>query len=226
MKPAKKSSDTKRHQPHLEREKVLDAALELLDEVGFHNLTVRKLAARLEVKAAALYWHFQNKQDLINEMAARIFTREFDTDKSGLEKATWRQILRGMSYGLCDALMRYRDGALVIATADLSKTAAFKGRELVVNALLQKGMPPEIIFTSLFIMIRYTMGYVFEEQTDPRAQQKGGAYQHIADELKRHHPDSTAELIRLHAEMSNNPRYQFEQGLELILDGIEKKITA
>jgi len=225
MKPSK-PADTKRHQPHLEREKVLDAALDLLNEVGFNNLTVRKLASRLEVKAAALYWHFQNKQDLVNEMAARMFTREFDVDARGIQEATWRQILEGMSKGMCDALMRYKDGALVIASADLSKTNSFKGRHMVIEALTQKGFPPELVFTALFIIVRYTMGYVFEEQTDPRAKQKGDTYNRVINELYEKHPTVIDELSRLREQINKNPRYQFEQGLELILDGIEKKITA
>lgn len=222
-----RQTDAKRPAPHLERDKVLDAALDLLNDSGFEGLTLRRLADRLGVKAAALYWHFKNKQDLINQLAARIFSREFDVTSEQMQAAGWRDILTGMGMGFCSALMRYRDGALLIASADMSQTQnGFKGREIVVSALISKGMPPSVIFIAIFSVIRYTIGYVFEEQTDPRAQKKGSAYlKHSAQSLREAHPGATEELIRLHHELSKNPRYLFEQGLQIVLDGIEKKFT-
>jgi AcrR family transcriptional regulator len=46
----------------LQRETVVRAALHLLDEVGLDGLTMRRLAAYLEIQNPSLYWHFTNKQ--------------------------------------------------------------------------------------------------------------------------------------------------------------------
>ena len=53
----------------LERETVARAALVVLDEVGLDGLTVRRIAEALGVQNPALYWHFKNKQDLLDRMA-------------------------------------------------------------------------------------------------------------------------------------------------------------
>src|ERR1700688_4158094 len=53
----------------LKRQGVVRTALRILDEVGLDGLTVRKLASELGVQAPALYWHFKNKQALLDEMA-------------------------------------------------------------------------------------------------------------------------------------------------------------
>ncbi|HEY9291632.1 MAG TPA: TetR family transcriptional regulator, partial [Microlunatus sp.] len=53
----------------LDRQVVIRTALELLDSEGLDGLTLRKIAAALDVKAPALYWHFQSKQQLLDEMA-------------------------------------------------------------------------------------------------------------------------------------------------------------
>ena len=53
----------------LKREQVVRVALPLLDEVGLDGLTVRRLAERLGVQNPALYWHFKNKQALLDAMA-------------------------------------------------------------------------------------------------------------------------------------------------------------
>ncbi len=53
----------------LDRETVIQAALELLNEVGVDNLTTRKLAERLKVQQPALYWHFRNKRALLDALS-------------------------------------------------------------------------------------------------------------------------------------------------------------
>jgi len=58
----------------MDRETIVAAALALLDEVGLDGLTTRRLAAELDVKSPALYWHFRNKQELVDEMARAIQT--------------------------------------------------------------------------------------------------------------------------------------------------------
>ena len=61
-----KVSDTKPHEPALDQSQIVQAALALLDEVGFDGLTMRNLAKKLGVQAASLYWHVRNKQDLLS----------------------------------------------------------------------------------------------------------------------------------------------------------------
>jgi AcrR family transcriptional regulator len=48
----------------LSRERIVATALALIDDEGLDALTMRKLAARLKVSGQALYWHFQDKDDL------------------------------------------------------------------------------------------------------------------------------------------------------------------
>ena len=43
-------------------------------KVGLDGLTLRKLAAELRVEAPAVYWHFKNKQELLDEMATCVLT--------------------------------------------------------------------------------------------------------------------------------------------------------
>lgn len=54
------------------REQILAAAMELLDQRGLPDLTMRKLAAELGVRPSALYWHFPDKQTLLARLADRI----------------------------------------------------------------------------------------------------------------------------------------------------------
>lgn len=162
------TSEPPRRSPNLEPEKVIAAALRLLDEVGFSGLTLRRLAAKLDVKAAALYWHFKNKQDLVDQLATKIVFDAFMEVKPRMDNADWRTLLTITGLGFRDALRRYRDGAQVIASADLSRTEAGETEKYVVQRLQEEGFSPVLASTALFSVTRYTIGFVFEEQAEPR----------------------------------------------------------
>ena len=53
------------------QERILEAALGLLDRDGFEGLTVRSLAERLGVTPMAIYRHFEGKQALIDAILDR-----------------------------------------------------------------------------------------------------------------------------------------------------------
>ncbi|MBU1305574.1 MAG: TetR family transcriptional regulator, partial [Alphaproteobacteria bacterium] len=50
----------------IDRDRIIDEALLLLNEVGIDKLSTRKLAERLGVAQPALYWHFKNKSALLD----------------------------------------------------------------------------------------------------------------------------------------------------------------
>lgn len=53
----------------LDKSKVINSALELLNEVGIEGLTTRKLAQKLGVEQPTLYWHVKNKRALLDALA-------------------------------------------------------------------------------------------------------------------------------------------------------------
>jgi AcrR family transcriptional regulator len=56
----------------LNRETVIQAALSMLDDVGIDGLSMRGLADRLGVKAASLYWHLRDKEQLLELVAEAV----------------------------------------------------------------------------------------------------------------------------------------------------------
>jgi TetR/AcrR family transcriptional regulator, tetracycline repressor protein len=56
----------------LTRERLVEAALELIGEEGLDALSMRALADRLEVKAASLYWHVRDRRELLELLAESI----------------------------------------------------------------------------------------------------------------------------------------------------------
>lgn len=67
----------------LSREEILDAALEVVDRVGYSGATVRELAAKVGLSQAGLLHHFGSKDDLFAEILRR--SDSFDVEKFGHE---------------------------------------------------------------------------------------------------------------------------------------------
>lgn len=96
-----------RNSPRHDRDGVARAALQLLDEVGLADLSMRRIASRLDVQPSALYWHFSSKQELLADLADRITSAIPRGGVTVLETAR----------GIRDALFTHRDGAeLVLST--------------------------------------------------------------------------------------------------------------
>ena len=54
------------------RDKVLDAAMDIVEREGVEGLTMRRLASDLGVAPTAIYWHVGNRHELLGELVDRI----------------------------------------------------------------------------------------------------------------------------------------------------------
>ncbi|MDQ4213327.1 TetR family transcriptional regulator [Microbacterium sp. ASV81] len=108
-----------------DREHIVGVALDLLDRYGLPDLTMRRLAAELEVQPSALYWHFASKQDLLAAVADRILERI--PAPQGDLLATARRVR--------DALLAYRDGAEVVLSSAALRPGPSRAHEALRAAL-------------------------------------------------------------------------------------------
>jgi len=82
-------------------------ALQLLDEVGMDGLTMRALAERLGVKAASLYWHLRDK-DQLADLLLEAINAQIPEPPPGLP---WREQLERGAWEWRQALLKHRDAA-------------------------------------------------------------------------------------------------------------------
>ncbi len=206
----------------LERPQIVEAALKLLNEVGFSGLALRKLAAALGVKAAALYWHFENKQDLIDAMALAIMSRPIPAEQ--LQKLGWRDLLLTVARHNRANLRAYRDGAQIMAHANLARAETMERLERMLAALHRHGFSDELAMFSFIALMRFTIGCVFEEQADPHttAAPDPAARQHL-HELVSHYPHFLS-VIKKTPDIHAWQDIQFERGLAIIVDGVAKQL--
>lgn len=97
----KKTESSKRRQDALTRERIVDAAIKLLDEVGEGGLTFQALSKRLSTGPGAIYWHVENKDDL---MAAACDAVVANALISPIVGASAQEIIRRLALAIFDMI--------------------------------------------------------------------------------------------------------------------------
>ena len=86
----------------LDRDRVVRAAIALADEGGLGSLTMRKLAEKLDVVPMALYKHVANKDELLDAMVDVVFGElEFPTGGG------WKTAMRARAISMREGLLRH-----------------------------------------------------------------------------------------------------------------------
>ncbi|WP_027231386.1 TetR/AcrR family transcriptional regulator [Phyllobacterium sp. UNC302MFCol5.2] len=95
----KNTHNSRRRQDALSRERIVQVAIELLDEVGEAGLTFQVMSKRLATGPGAIYWHVENKYDL---MAAACDAVVEDTMRRHDVGNSPRDRIRSISIGVFD----------------------------------------------------------------------------------------------------------------------------
>ncbi|MGW9159564.1 MULTISPECIES: TetR family transcriptional regulator [unclassified Microbacterium] len=117
------------NQARHDRDSVARSALALLDEVGLADLSMRRIAARLDVQPSALYWHFSSKQELLAELADRI--------TSSIPQGSADVLITARS--IRDALFAYRDGAELVLSTYALQLGSSHAQSVLTAALRTQG---------------------------------------------------------------------------------------
>jgi AcrR family transcriptional regulator len=202
--------------PKLTRQRIIDAAFAVLDDAGVDGLTVRALAARLGVKAPALYWHVESKQALLDEMGT-VVAREVDDAFGTLPEGTpLADALHHYARVARQAFLAHRDGARTFSGTRLTDPELIRRREKWLAAWVEQGHTVEQVTDAFEVVTAYVVGFVIEEQE--RAQSAGERYS--LDErdalLGPEHPLSVASGHR----MFSDPAARFEQQLAVVVPAL------
>jgi len=115
---------------------VVQAAIALLDEIGLDELTMRRLAERLGVKAASLYRHVRNKEELLALLGDEI-TSEIPLPRT---TGTWQEQLVDAGWNVRRGLLAHRDAARVLASTPPAGTERLRHIEAVLRILRSAGL--------------------------------------------------------------------------------------
>jgi len=125
--------------PILSKPAIRAAALAVIDRDGLEKLSMRKLAQELDVRAASLYSHYGNKDELLAEISDEVTA---DIDVSGFDQ-DWREGLARWARSYRDALTRHPNLVPVAAAGPGRREEALRRADAVHGGLVGAGWPPK-----------------------------------------------------------------------------------
>ncbi|GAA4579548.1 TetR/AcrR family transcriptional regulator C-terminal domain-containing protein [Planotetraspora phitsanulokensis] len=206
----------------LERDKIVATALRLLDEGGLEKLTLRRLAAELGVQAPALYWHFKNKQELLDEMTEVITVHEGPRIGPPAEGETWDAWLAEWVREQRRVLNSHRDSVRLTAGTHPGQ-GMLSTVDMILGSLTQVGFAVEDAMWGVTALSSFLGGFVLEEQADRERGSGEWSQFHEALEILAPYPHLREAMIRIGGPQSQDA---FDHGVALILEGMRARLAA
>ena len=126
------------------RDKFIDAALEELTEYGVSGFSARRVSRRLTVSGAALYKHFENREELLRAMIRRIYDRWSEIQRRAVEGCGEGSSPRERIMAVCEAYVRFLCGNPEYQTVILMNDRVFSP-ELRAEKTKLSGMSKELV---------------------------------------------------------------------------------
>lgn len=202
--------------PSLDRSTVVQAALELLKKVGLDGLTTRRLATELGVKSPALYWHFHNKQELLDAMAdALVWGAGMGPPRPG---ETWQEWLARRVRAYRATLLAYPDSARIVTEAQQLSPATLRAFNEELQALVTLGFDPVQALRTITALTNYVNGFILQEQS---ARQPAANMPVTHDALAALLSEGDAALLLVAFAEGGSPYSEasFEYGLQALIEG-------
>jgi TetR/AcrR family transcriptional regulator, tetracycline repressor protein len=202
----------------LTRERILDVALQMVDENGVEAFSMRGLAGKLGVDPMAIYHHLPNKNAVIGGLIERLFegfSLSFGDD------AHWKDGLRAFAAAYRE-MARLHQPLILYLAADTEWTAegGLKIDELLYGILQKAGLSPLQILQAADTLIDYLNGFALGERQGSLGQP--GERSRFAARLDQYPP---GQFPVMRAVFSSIPpedlRAHFDTSIEIILGGIE-----
>jgi TetR/AcrR family tetracycline transcriptional repressor len=220
----KRSGRPRAGEERLSREAILTAALRIVDDEGIDALTMRRLAATLEVNPMSLYHHLPNKAAVLAGLAELVFA-ELELPDPG-DIVPWDEQLKGAARAYRNGLRAHPNLALQV----LSDTSAVSDVVVVTmepfyRALDRAGLSPREVFEAANTLIDFIHGFSLGE-----ASVRAETFELAPDLLTRVQalpPGKAPTLTRIVGELGvDGLAYDFdsgfESGLSIFIAGISR----
>lgn len=187
----------------LSRDRIVAAALQLVDDKGAAALTMRNLAAALHVEAMSLYHHVANRDGLLDGLADLLVATELPIPAAD---QSWDDALRQFTRGIRHTAQRHPAAFQLVGLRPLRSDRALQPVHALLERLTDSGLPATTAVATYRLAAAYARGYALAE---------------IAGLTLKSQPHrrSAAPAIQTALQQSNDDT--FEEGLRLIVTGAE-----
>jgi AcrR family transcriptional regulator len=219
-------SSTPRRREPLTRERILRAALRIMDQEGLDAVTMRHLGRELGVEAMSLYRYVKGKEDILDGIL-EVVMAEFEFPE---ETGEWEADVRAGARAWRRLMI---DHPTVIALFAESKHPAssperLRPMEWAFDLLGRGGLSEDEVVHAFRAIGGYIMGSVLNEVANPVPgmgdRDHRAEHEQLAGALP---PTEFPNLVRLLPLMAEcDAEVDFEFGLDLLIAGLRAKIDA
>lgn len=195
----------------LDRERILKAALDLLNSTGPEKFTMSALAADLGVKTPALYHYVKNKAALLIGMREHISNR---IDTSGFHGKPWDEAVVQWARSYRSAFAAHPNVIALLATEPIAgahRTLAMY--EEVVQGFLAAGWRPDKVMNHVVVLESFILGSSLDAVAPAGIYDPGDDGQELP---------GLREALRCRVVDKGGPASTaFEEGLAVLVQGLQ-----
>jgi len=141
----------------LTRDRICEVALEAIDEAGLESLSMRMLASALGIKASSLYYHFENKDELLTGVAEFLY-RKLGRPPS---RGDWTEQVKGTFIQLRDFIETHPNAAPLLVR-DLAYSPVAKKRANVLLKMVSRvGLDPNTSASLISNLVALLVGHTY-----------------------------------------------------------------
>lgn len=208
--------------PPLTRERVLLAAIALVDRDGLDALTMRKLGSALGVEAMSLYKHVRNKEAILDGIVDLV-AAEIEAPEDA--QAPWLGALRDRAVSSRRVLSRHPWAIGLLESRRVLGPSLLRSLDAALGNLRSAGFTIEDAAHALWLLDSFVYGHVVHETS----RQSGGpdaaaeSAEAVIEQVRSSGYPHLAELGQ-HARASDfSVDREFDIGLELILEALSRR---
>jgi AcrR family transcriptional regulator len=207
--------------PPIPVHRIVDAALQVIDEQGLGALSMRSLAKHLNSSTATLYRHFPTRAALVQSVIDRVLG-EVDVDTENFRGLNWRQGCEKIAHDIFGAFSRHRQTALLLAdhTPVGPNSAAVRERTLAV--LIDGGFEVTVAARTGAMIAHLILGFAIQfggERETTAADRE--AFRKAIHDMDLSRFPATAAVKQAHWRPTTVDQ-EFEFALQMVLDGLSR----
>ncbi len=226
---ARKSSSatSRKRATGLTPERILRSALRIADEDGLTAVSMRSIAAKLGVEAMSLYNHVTGKEQIIVGIIDLVL-EEIDVL---LTATDWKASMRRRAISAREAMLRHPWAAALIESHSSTSDVRLRYADSVLSVLRRAGFTIQQAYGAFLTLDSYIYGFVLQEVNWPHEPQEvPEAIEQIRPQVSPSRFPYVTEVMsfvaRQRSESPGGYESEFAFGLELVLDGLERLLSA
>jgi AcrR family transcriptional regulator len=210
----------RRHQ--LTRERVVAEALAVIAHDGVQALTMRRLAARLQVVPGALYHHVRNKQQLHDLVLDNVLA---EVDVRLDSSPDWTGQLKLLAHRLRTVLEDHPGVAGILKTRDPLGPHSLALAEAFLGPLQTAGFGDREAGLAFFLLVDYTIGFAvggLPTSVNEQRVRDPATRTQLHQFFRSLPPDRFPALVALGEHVwADNRDQRFSAGLDVLISGLE-----